>query len=106
MVSYEDFRKLDIKTAKIVDAKEHPNADRLLILTIDNSAELKQIVAGIKLSYSPDQLKGKTVILIDNLDPAKIRGEESLGMLLAVSDENGPVLVVPDKDVPPGRTVK
>jgi methionine--tRNA ligase beta chain len=107
MISYEDFKKLDLRIAVITGAREHPNADKLLILDVDNGEEIKQIVAGIKVSYATEELVGKKVVVLNNLEPVILRGEESKGMLLAASEEGGaPVLVSPEKEVAPGSRVK
>ena len=105
MVSFEDFRELDIRVAEIIAVREHPGADKLYVLTIDVGEKTKQIVAGIRSSYGIDELKGKKIIVVDNLEPAVIRGEESSGMLLAACSEGGPVLLVPEKDVASGSKV-
>lgn len=106
MPTLDDFKKLELVVAQIKDVKEHPNADRLYLLKIDTGKEEKQLVAGIRLSYQKEELLGKKIIVINNLDSAVIRGEESAGMLLAASGENGPVIVTPDRDVPVGSIVK
>jgi len=105
MVSYEDFKKLDIKIAKIVSVKAHSNADRLYVLDVDLGDETKQIVAGIRASYAEDELIGKHVVVVANLEPVAIRGEESNGMALAAASDDGPILIVPEKDIPPGAKV-
>ncbi|MCK4851852.1 MAG: hypothetical protein KAS86_01950 [Candidatus Omnitrophica bacterium] len=105
IISFEDFQKLDIRVAEIIAARELPGADKLYVLTISVGEKNKQIVAGIRSSYGIDELKGKKIIVIDNLEPAVIRGEESSGMLLAVCSESGPVLLVPDREVTPGSKV-
>lgn len=106
MVSFEDFKKLDLRIAKITDVREHPNADKLYVLQIDIGVETKQIVAGIRSQYSADELIGREIAVINNLEPVTIRGEESNGMLLAASDEDAPVILVPERDVPPGAPIK
>ena len=105
-VSFDDFKELEIKVAEIIDVHEHPNADKLYVLKISVGEDSKQIVAGIRGSYGPDELKGKKIVIINNLEPVVIRGEESNGMLLAASSEDGPVLLVPEKDVSSGSPVK
>ena len=97
---------MELIVAQIKEAQEHPDADRLYVLKIDTGAEEKQLVAGIRSSYSIEELIGKKIIVINNLEPAVLRGQESQGMLLAASGENGPVLLVPEKDVPLGSRVK
>ena len=84
---------LNLKVARIIDAKDHPNADKLYILDIDLGSEKRQLVAGIKGHYSADELKNKKIIVVSNLKPAKLRGVESNGMLLAGDDGTGPGLL-------------
>ncbi len=106
-ISYEDFTRLDIKIGIIKEAKEHPNADKLLILKIDEGKdELRQLVAGIKEAYDPEDIIGKQIVFLANLEPRELRGEMSNGMILAADGEGKPVLLHPAKDVPPGSTVK
>ncbi|MBD3425962.1 MAG: methionine--tRNA ligase subunit beta [Candidatus Omnitrophica bacterium] len=105
MVLYEDFKKLDIRVARVIEVKEHPDADKLYVLSIDTGCATKQIVAGLRSEYSAEDLVGKKVIVIDNLESATIRGEESNGMLLAASDDGKPVLLVPERDVPEGSPI-
>ncbi|MBL7073337.1 MAG: hypothetical protein ISS33_06145 [Candidatus Omnitrophica bacterium] len=106
MISFEDFKKLELKIGKIVNAKIHPDADRLYVLDVDLGEETKQIVAGIRKSYSEDELVGKHVVVATNLEPATIRGEESNGMVLAAASDKGPIIIVPEKDVSTGAVVK
>ena len=106
MVSYEDFQKLDIKVAEIESVTPHPNADRLYVLGIKVGEVRKQIVAGIRAHYTEEQLKGKRIVIIDNLAPAVIRGVESQGMLLAASDAATLTLVVPERPISDGAKVK
>lgn len=106
MVTYDDFKKLDFKTAKIVDVKDHSSADRLYVVEIDLGSEKRQVVAGIKNHYSPDELIGKNVVVVTNLEPATIRGVESKAMLLAASDDNTMAVLTLDRDMPPGSSIK
>ena len=85
MATLEDFGKLSLRVGQIVDAQDHPNADRLYVLTVDLGDVKKQIVAGIRLHYTKGELQGKKCIVIDNLDTAILRGVESHGMVLAGS---------------------
>jgi methionyl-tRNA synthetase len=105
MVSFEDFKKLEIKTAKILEANDHPNADKLLVFKVEVGDEQKQIVAGIKGHYTNEELIGKTIVIIDNLEQAIIRGEESNGMLLATRQAETLSLLTPDKPVASGNKV-
>lgn len=107
MATIEDFMKIQMVTAEIKDVIEHPNADRLYVLKVDVGEEAhRQLVAGIRKSYEKEELVGKRIIVIKNLEPAVIRGEESQGMILAASGEKGPVLLTPEKDVPLGSQVR
>jgi tRNA-binding protein len=105
-ISIADFAKIELRTAKILEAKPHPNADKLLVLQVDVGGERKQICAGIKLHYAPEELVGKTIVVVNNLQTAVLRGEESQGMLLAASDADSVVLLKPERDMPSGCVVK
>lgn len=106
-ITYEDFAKVELKVAKVLEARPHPNADRLMLLQVDAGGEPKQIVAGIRQHYTPEQLVGKLIIIVDNLAPAMLRGESSQGMLLAASSEAKVILLVPDDPgCLPGSKVK
>jgi methionine--tRNA ligase beta chain len=106
-ISYEDFAKLDIRVGTIKQALPHPNADKLLILKIDEGKdELRQLVAGIKEAYEPEEIIGKQIVFLANLEPRELRGEMSNGMILAADNEGKPVLLHPDKEVPSGSIVK
>ncbi len=107
-ISYDDFCKLDLRVATIVEVAEHPNADKLLVLQIDLGGERRQIIAGIKAYYAPESLLGKQIVVVANLQPRKMRGMESNGMLLAASAGEGPddvVVLTVDRPVPPGSSV-
>ena len=106
MITYEDFRKAELKIATIKEVVPHPQADRLYIVTVDVGGTTKQVVAGIRPYYTQDALTGRQVVLVDNLAPALIRGVESNGMLLAASDETGISVVSPDRAVKEGSIVK
>jgi methionine--tRNA ligase beta chain len=106
MITYEDFKKLEIKTARVLNAREHPSADRLYVLDIDIGTENRQIVAGIRGHYSAQELVGKNIAVVINLEPVTIRGIESNGMLLAASGGDALSVLIPDKDVSPGLEIK
>jgi len=106
MATIDDFKKLEFRIAEIKDAVEHPQADRLYVLKVDVGGSEKQIVAGIRAGYGKEDLVGKQVVLVNNLEPAVLRGVESQGMLLAASDEQGVCLVSPLRRVTPGSVVK
>ena len=106
-IVFDDFAKIDLRVAKVLEAKPHPDADRLLVLQIDLGDEQRQLVAGIKAHYEPEALVGKLIVVVKNLKPRKMRGEESVGMLLAASDDEKAqvVLVSPEQDIAPGARV-
>ena len=106
MATIDDFKKLEFRIAVIKEANDHPNADKLLVLTLDLGDRQKQVVAGIKNFYSKEELLGRQVVLIDNLDPVILRGVESQGMILAGSDESLLAVISPDKRLKPGSIVK
>lgn len=95
-ISYDDFAKLELRIARVLEARPHPNADKLLLLQVDVGDQQKQIVAGIKQHYAPDDLIGKLIVIVNNLEPAMLRGEASNGMLLAASSGDQVVLLTPD----------
>ena len=106
MITFDDFKKVELKIARITGAEEVAGAEKLLKLQIDLGGEKRQIVAGIKKSYQAKDLIGKEIVVVVNLEPRMVMGIESNGMLLAASDDTGPVLLKPDKDVPPGSGIK
>ena len=89
VISYEDFAKLDLRVAKIMEAEDHPNADKLTCLKIDLGGEERQIIAGLRGYYEPSELLGKEIVVVANLAPRKMRGMESHGMLLAATRKDG-----------------
>lgn len=105
-ISFDDFKKLDLRVAQIKECDEVAGADRLYKLTIDVGEE-RQIVAGIKAHYTKEELVGKKIIIVANLEPRTLRGIVSHGMLLAASneDKSSVVLLTPDKKIPNGATV-
>jgi methionyl-tRNA synthetase len=106
-IKYDDFAKLELRVAKVLEARPHPNADRLLLLQVDVGDQQKQIVAGIRAHYTPEQLVGKLIVVVNNLEPAMLRGETSNGMLLAAtSGEKVIVLTVDDASCEVGAKIK
>jgi methionine--tRNA ligase beta chain len=106
MISIDDFRKVELKVATIKSAEPHPNADKLMVLQIDLGTEQRQICAGIRIHYAPEELVGKQIVVVANLETAKLRGMESQGMLLAASDEGRVILLTPENPVQAGAQVK
>jgi methionine--tRNA ligase beta chain len=111
-ITFDDFAKVDLRVAKITQAEPHPNADRLLKLQLDDgSGTPRQICAGVKDHYNAEDLIGKSIVIVANLAPRTLRGEESKGMLLAASDsakgsdERNVVLLTPMGEIEPGSVV-
>lgn len=115
-IAFEEFAKLDLRVARVVSAENHPKADRLLKLQVDDgSGTPRQICAGIKEQYAAEQMVGRLIIIVANLAPRIIRGEESRGMLLAASDVpkdaaapetvRKVIVLRPDADIAPGSIV-
>ncbi|MFH0712557.1 MAG: methionine--tRNA ligase subunit beta [Candidatus Jorgensenbacteria bacterium] len=114
MINFDDFKKLDLRVARIVSAERVENTDKLLRLVLDVGGEERQIVSGIAEQYLPEDLVGREIVIVANLEPRKFtlrrgRGQEvidSNGMLLAAGGENGEIsLLRPDKEMPPGAPV-
>ncbi|MFX1501927.1 MAG: methionine--tRNA ligase subunit beta, partial [Promethearchaeota archaeon] len=106
LVSYEDFKKLDIRVAIVEDIEKVPKVDKLYKLAIDLGNEKRTLVAGLAEHYKPDDLKGKKIIVLTNLEPRKLRGILSEGMLLAAVDGDDVSILIPDKDLPPGAKIE
>jgi tRNA-binding protein len=115
-ITFEDFAKVDLRIARIVQAEDHPGADRLFKLQVDDgSGTPRQLCAGIRGAYRAEELVGKLIVIVANLAPRTIRGEESRGMLLAASDlpkdgagegvERRVVLLTPMTEAAPGSIV-
>jgi tRNA-binding protein len=117
-ITFEDFAKVDLRVARVVQAELHPSADKLLKLQLDDgSGTPRQICAGIRAQYKPEDLVGKLIVIVANLAPRVIRGEESRGMLLAASDApkdaaaadpsvvRNVVILQPSSDIAPGSIV-
>ena len=100
-----DFKKIELKTAKILEVAEIPGADKLWKLMIDVGTEKKEIVAGIKTAYSREALLGKSIVVVNNLAPAVVRGVESRGMLLAAKGDARLALLTVDGELPAGSPV-
>jgi methionine--tRNA ligase beta chain len=105
-ISYEDFSKIELCVATVISAREHPNASRLMLLEINVGDQQKQIVAGIRGHYQPEELLGRQIVVVNNLQEAVLRGEESRGMLLAASDGDSVILLRPDRPCAPGAPIK
>ena len=105
-ITFDDFLKLDLRTGTIKEASAHPDADKLLLLKVDIGEKEIQLVAGIKNSYSADELAGKQIAVLTNLEPRKIRGQLSEGMLLAAQGSERISILTTDKEVEPGSQIR
>lgn len=106
MLTIEEFGKLDLRIATILSIEPHPNADRLWKMQIQVGDETRQIVGGIRTHYTKENLVGRQIVLVSNLEPAVIRGEKSEGMLLAAKDGTGTLrLISPDGPIASGAKV-
>jgi len=105
LISIDYFNKVDLRTAKVINAEKVENTDKLLKLQIQVGTEKRQLVAGIAQEYTPEQITGMTIIIVTNLEPVKIRGVESQGMLLAAVEDGKPILLTTDRDVKTGVKV-
>lgn len=104
-ITIDDLQKLDIRVGTIVHAEKVENADKLLKLTIDFGEETRTILTAMAMHYSPEHFVGKQMPFIMNLEPRKIRGIESQGMILAADTEEGPALLHPERKIPNGSKV-
>jgi len=106
ILTFDEFKRMDLRIAKVLSVEDHSNADKLYVIKADiGNGEVRQIVAGIRPFYAKEALVGKSVVMICNLQPAKLRGVESQGMLLAAHGGDAIVVLAPEKDVPPGSKV-
>jgi len=107
-IKFEEWKKLKLKVGKIIEVKEHPNADKLYLLKVDIGEKQLQLVAGLKQYYKPEELLNKLCIVFTNLEPATIRGIKSEGMLLAAvnADKSKVVLLMPEKEIELGSDVE
>jgi len=105
MISFNEFKKMELKVGEVVDVQDHPNADKLIVIKVNLGGEERQMVAGLKPWYTAEQLKGKKIVVVANLEPAVLRGEKSEGMLLAAQDGDDVVILVPERDVKPGSPI-
>jgi methionine--tRNA ligase beta chain len=113
MITYDDFAKLELKVATILNAERVEGSEKLLKLKVTlgdplgtGVSEERQIIAGIGKSYEPEVLVGKQIIIIANLEPRSLMGLESQGMLLAADSSEGPVILTPSSEVAPGAKIK
>lgn len=106
-IPFKRWKKLDLRIAKILNVKQHPNADKLYLLEIDLGTEKRTLIAGIKQYYKPEQLKGKLCVVFTNLEPATIRGIKSEGMILAAANKDKTKIFIlePEQDIELGSRI-
>jgi methionine--tRNA ligase beta chain len=104
-ITIDDFNKIDLRVAEILEAKRVAGADKILELRIKVGDTTRTLAAGIAQHYAPETLVGRKIVVVANLQPRRVRGVESQGMLLAASDGARVVLLAPDRDVPSGSRV-
>lgn len=104
-VKFEEFQKLDLRVGRILSAERVQRARKLLLLKVDVGGEVRTLVAGLAEHYAPEQLVGKEIVVVANLEPKVIMGLRSEGMLLAAVVDGRPVLIVPESEVPPGSRI-
>ena len=106
LISYDDFMKTELKIAEVIEAEKVKKSKKLLKLKVKLDNEIRQVIAGIALSYKPEEMIGKKVVIVANLQPAKLMGEESQGMILAVENEHGKLeILTVDNSVKSGKRV-
>lgn len=105
MITIDEFRKLELRVGTVISAEPHPNADRLLVLKVDLGSEERQLVAGIRAHYEPEALVGRQLVVVANLEPAKLRGVGSQGMILAASRDESLVFITPERTIAAGAKV-
>ncbi len=105
-INFEEFQKIELKVAKVIQAERIEESEKLLKLQIDLGGEKRQIVAGVAKFYQPEDLVGKEIVVVANLEPRMIFGLKSQGMLLAADVNGKPVLLKPDEEVPPGTKIR
>jgi methionine--tRNA ligase beta chain len=105
-IPFDIFKQVELRVATILAAEAVEGSEKLVKLQVDIGTEKRQILAGIAKMYPPEQLVGRQIIIVANLEPRVLMGLESQGMLLAASGEEGPVLLKPDSEVPPGTEIR
>jgi methionine--tRNA ligase beta chain len=106
MITYDDFIKLDIRIGTVTSSEKVQGTDKLIRLEVDLGEETRQVVAGMALTCTPEDFIGKQVPILVNLEPRKLRGIESQGMILAADVGGKPIMLIPEREVPPGSAVR
>jgi len=105
-IRFEDFQKIDLRVGKVLEAEKVEGSEKLLKLIVDLGSEKRQLVAGIAKYYKPEDLIEKEIVVVANLEPKNLMGIESQGMLLAADVNGEPVILIPEKEVPPGTKIR
>lgn len=105
MITFEEFKKIDLRVVKVISAERVKNSEKLLKLEVAGEEEKRQIIAGIGKYYKPEDLVKKEIIIVWNLEPKVLFGLESKGMLLAAKDGDKPIILIPEKETPPGAKI-
>ena len=105
-IKFDDFEKLDLRIGRIEEAMRVEGSDKLLMLKVDIGAEHRQLVAGIAEVYKPEELMGRQIVVLTNLEPRKIRGVESQGMMLAADEDGKPIFLTPERETAVGTRVR
>ena len=105
MITFKQFKEMDIRIGRIKAVEDHPNADKLYVLDVETGEKTKKLVAGIKEHYTKEELLNKEVVVLNNMEPATIRGVASEGMVLATKDGEKLAVLVPEKEVKVGSPV-
>lgn len=106
IITFADFQKLDLKVATILRVERLSGSEKMLKIEVDLGQEKRQILATLGKDYSPEELEGKQLVVLTNLEPKKMMGEMSNGMLLAAENEEGAVIISPEIKLAPGTTVR
>jgi methionine--tRNA ligase beta chain len=106
MITIDDFKKIELKIGKVLEAERVEGSEKLLKLKVDLGTETRQVLAGIGRAYAPEVMVGRHIVIVANLEPRMLMGLESQGMLLAAGNAEGPVILMPEKEVAPGTEVR
>lgn len=107
MITIDDFSKVELKVGTVSEAEEVEGSEKLIKLTVDLGEESpRTVLTGMKTWYQPADFKGKQLVFVVNLEPRKMMGMESQGMVMAADPEGGPVFLIPEKPVPPGTKIR
>lgn len=106
VITFEEFAKVDLRVAKVLQAEDVVESKKLLKLKVEFGGEERQLLAGVKGHYTPEQLVGRLIVVVANLAPRMMMGLESQGMMLAANHGDAPIVIVPLAEVPTGTIVK